>query len=333
MLPELFELPFIHLSVKSYGVMLVIGFLAAVLLMRKLARRIGENPDNITNTALYTLIVGVIGSRAFYVMHHFYLFRDDLPSVFAVWQGGLEFIGGIILAIIFILIYLPAKKLSIRKYMDILVIGLMLGLAFGRIGCYLNGCCFGATTKCPVSIRFPYGSYAYLNQAFPNPDRDRYEPLLDLPAEFFGQFDADTKTWIPAEGSTKYSYRLKPYSLLTDQQKNLVKEKYRLIPVHPSQFYSSANALLLCFILYLFWRKYALTLPGCTFALQLSIYGITRLLLEYIRDDNPFEDAWWVIYKGGTISQNIGIYLVILGTTLMALYIKFRPKTQTSTNP
>jgi len=62
------------------------------------------------------------------------------------------------------------------------------------------------------------------------------------------------------------------------------------------------------------------TRPGQTFALAFILYGITRFLIEYLRDDNPFEYAWWAAYKGGTVSQNMSIYLVILGVVLMAVF-------------
>ncbi len=68
MLPELFEIPFVHLTVKSYGLMMVIGFLSAVYLIRRLSRDITPDPQLITNAALYSLIAGVLGSRLFFVI-------------------------------------------------------------------------------------------------------------------------------------------------------------------------------------------------------------------------------------------------------------------------
>ena len=309
MYPELFELPFIHITVKTYGVMMVIGFLAAMLLMRKMAVRTGDNPDYITNAALYALIAGVIGARVFFVVHHFSEFRGSPASVFALWRGGLEFVGGVIVAVIVTLAYLLKNKLSVRKYMDILAVGLMLGLAFGRIGCFFSGCCFGKPAEVPWAIRFPYGSNAYNSQIFANPQRDRLKPRLELPEDFFYHFIGEDEK------------RLKPFGLLTlDEKEAVTKGIYRCLPVHPSQFYSSANAIFLCALLYLFWRKFSQTRPGCTLGLMFVLYGITRFGLEYLRDDNPFEEAWWAIYKGGTISQNLGIYMAVLGVILMTIF-------------
>jgi len=155
MYPELFKIPFIDLSLPSYGLMMVVGFLAAVFVMRRLSRDITSNPQFITNASLYALIAGVVGARLFYVVHYFDKFRANLLSVFAVWHGGLELLGGALLAVAVILFYLWRHKLPVRRYLDIAAIGLMLALGFGRIGCFLKGDCFGRPTKLPWGVRFP----------------------------------------------------------------------------------------------------------------------------------------------------------------------------------
>ena len=311
--------------------MMVVGFIFAIILMRKMARRIGENPENVVNAALYALITGVVGARIFYVIHNYKdQYANNPLSVFAIWKGGLELLGGVILAIIFILIYLHCRKLSIRRYFDILCTGLLLGLAFGRIGCLLNGCCFGAPADYACAIRFPYASPSYYSQAYPNPARSRTEPQLKVPTEYFGYHDANGN-WISASEFNKYETILKPFDTLTDQQKQEAKHgKYRALKVHPMQLYSSANAFLLCAILYFIWKKLALTKPGYTLACMFVLYGISRFFLEIFRDDNPFEYAWWIIYKGATISQNIGIYMAIFGTILFYLCRKLENRKSNS---
>jgi phosphatidylglycerol:prolipoprotein diacylglycerol transferase len=326
--PELFEIPFIHFTLRSFGPMMVIGFLAGFYLIRKLGRSVVSNPQVITNLALYSLVAGVIGARAFYVIHHFDRLEKPLTSMFAVWQGGLEFYGGVIFAAPVIILYAYYHKLPIRRSLDILAIALMLGLAFGRIGCFLNGCGFGRPTDLPWAVRFPYNSFAYISQINANPERNRPEPQLRLPRDEYQSFvEADGK-WYP-----------KPMQELTEQQKfEVTKGKYRSLAVHPTELYSSANAALLCLLLYLFRRrsqraagsgrvKQLFAQPGQTFALAFILYGVTRFLIEYLRDDNPFEYAWWAVYKGGTVSQNVGIYLIVLGGILMVVFQLVKPKT------
>lgn len=328
MYPELFKIPIIDWPLPSYGLMMVIGFFAAVLVIRRLSRSISPDPELITNACLYALIAGVVGARLFYVLHYFDRFQGNFLSVFALWHGGLEFLGGVILAIAVLIFYLSIHKLSIRHYFDILAVGLMLGLAFGRIGCFLKGDCFGKPTKAACSVRFPYDSDPYRSQVYPNLKRNRPEPYLQLPAEFFDYNEINGKAY----------YGLKLYEDLTQEQRDMIKGgNYRCLPVHPVQLYSSANAVILCLILYLFLRRSQRAAKskdsrklfagaGSTFVLMFILYGVTRFFLEFFRDDNPFEYGWWAIYKGGTVSQNLSIYMVILGVVLMIIFEKIKPK-------
>ena len=294
---------------------MVIGFLAAVYLIRHLSRDITPDPQLITNAALYSLIGGVFGARVFYVLHHLNDFKQDPVSVFEIWNGGLELLGGVILAVTIILLYLIYHKLPIRRYLDILAIGLMLALAFGRIGCFLNGCCFGKPSDLPWAVRFPYNSFAYLSQINPNLERNRLEPQLILPQDEYISFIDKDGHWHPKE-----------FEYLTDQQKiEVTTGKYRCLPVHPTQLYSSAAGAISCLILFLFWRRSKTdkihAKPGCTFSLMFIIYGIARFFIELLRDDNPFE------FDGLTISQNISIAMIILGAVLIVVFQKIKPKT------
>jgi len=307
--------------------MMVIAFLSAVFIIRRLSRNITPDPQLITNAALYSLVAGVVGARLFHVVHYFDHYQGNLLSVFAIWQGGLELLGGVIFAISVIFFYLWYHKLPIRCYLDILAIGLMSALALGRVGCFLNGCCFGKPTNLPWAVRFPYDSPSYRSQVSPDLQRNRTNPQLELPADFFGYFDKQGR-WYSG---------LKPYKDLTRQQKEMLKNdgKYRALSVHPTQLYSSASGAVLCLILYLFWRKSRnadssknagklFTKPGSTFALMFILYGLVRFFIEFLRDDNPFEYGRWAIYRGGTISQNLGIYMTIFGLVLMLIFQRMR---------
>jgi phosphatidylglycerol:prolipoprotein diacylglycerol transferase len=330
--PELFTIPFTNLTLKSYGLMIVIGLVMAIWLIRRLSRHINPDPNLVTNGALYALIAGVAGARLFYVIHYPDTFIENPLSFFAIWQGGLELLGGFILAITVIIIFLLYHKLDIPQHLDILAIAFMLALAFGRIGCFLSGCCFGKPANLPWAVRFPYGSDSFLSQIEPNPKRNRPKPYINPPPpDFYGYTDE----------KGRYYPGLKPYGKLTPEQKALVDNgSLKALPVHPTELYSSANAALISLILYLFWRRTQKNLrapdakklfakPGCTFALLFMLYSVTRSLIEFVRDDNPFEYRWWCIYKGGTISQNLAIYLFVLGIAMMIFFqkLKLKPKT------
>jgi phosphatidylglycerol:prolipoprotein diacylglycerol transferase len=332
--PEIFQIPFIHTSIKSYGLMIVIGLLATIFVIRKLSDRIGQplaNKDAITNGALYALIAGVVGSRIFYVVHHFEQFRrGPILDYFAIWKGGLELLGGVILAMIILLVYLLYLKVPVRRYLDIIAISILLTLGCGRIGCLLNGCCYGKPSTVPWAIRFPYGSLAYQSQAFPDYARNRATPHLLLPDEYYGMV-TENGLWLQSPSDMKFQADLKPRALLTPAQREAVTSgPYRCLPVHPTQVYDSLNAFFLCGILYLFWRyagygsnskipRFRIGKPGCTFALMFILYGPARIFFESIRDDNPFETA------GLTISQLISIGLIVLGIVLMVVFAFAKP--------
>ena len=314
--PILVKVPFLHLTIWSFGAMVVLGVLVALLVTRRMCRSTGLDPEVISNAAMYSLIIGMVGARMFFVVHYYDQFRGDFAGVFAIWRGGLEFLGGAIPAIVFMLFYLRFRKLPVRRYFDILAVGLMLGLSFGRIGCFLNGCCFGKPTDLPWGVRFPYRSYAYLSQINADPKRHRAHAYLDLPrAEYASFYDEDGR-WYP-----------KPLAELTSQQRHEVTEgKYRCLAIHPTQLYAWANALLMSAILYGFWRKsccepdtgtpqHRFWRPGLTVALAFLLYGVTRPVLESLRDDNPFE------FASLTISQIAGIFLFAFGVVLLAAHI------------
>jgi phosphatidylglycerol:prolipoprotein diacylglycerol transferase len=241
--------------------------------------------------------------------------------VFAIWNGGLELIGGVAMAIAVILLYIRYHQLPMRHYLDVLAIGLMAALVFGRIGCFMNGCCYGKPTELPWGVRFPYASFVYHSQVRPDLDRHRPEPRLKLPDEYFGYQD----------GQGGYDPGLKPWKYLTPRQQELVTTgQYRALPVHPTQLYSSLGAGLLGLIFYGIWRRAQraeeagtypfLTKPGSTFSVMFVLYGVGRFLMEWIRDDNPFE------IDSLTISQLLSIALIILGIILIIYVTVSKPE-------
>lgn len=318
MYPELFKIPFTELTVKSYGFMMVVGFLIAIHIVRGLSRRLGHNPEHITNVAIYALITGIVGARVFYVVHYWGNFKNSPIEVFFVWKGGLELLGGVISAILMIIIYLWVQKLPIRRYLDILAIGLMIALAFGRVGCLLNGCCHGKLCSQPWAITFPYASIAYTSQVYADPARDRTEPYFTLPDEFY-------RNYFDQDGQTRRL--LLDDSRLTFEQRNKLRmmKMYRSLPVHPTQIYSSIKGLLITLILYLFWKSGVkareglipynrIYKAGTTSALMLMLYGPARFAIEFFRDGNPYEIGHL------TISQIMGAGLFALGLLLMFIF-------------
>ena len=175
MRPELLTLPIIDWPVKSYGAMLTVGFLTAVWLSIKRAERLKMDPDIVLNISMVCLACGVVFARVFYVVHYWSASFKDQPSPIMAalnfTSGGLEFYGGLIGAIVGAVGYMAIKRVSIRMYTDLLAPAAAWGLAFGRVGCLLNGCCWGGIcvdpqghNTVPWAIRFPHGSPAEVRQ-------------------------------------------------------------------------------------------------------------------------------------------------------------------------
>lgn len=167
MFPVVFTIPFLGIDVPGYGLMLMLGFFGAIFWATHRARRSGADPETIVNCGFIALIAGVVGCRIMYVIHYWDQFRyrgsllDILIAIIDVRKGGMEFYGGFILATLLVPVWLRfVEKVSFRWYMDIIAPSAALGLAIGRIGCYLNGCCHGAICEAPWAVQFPFGSPA-----------------------------------------------------------------------------------------------------------------------------------------------------------------------------
>ena len=131
-----------NLHIYSYGVMLFISFVCGIAIVEHRAKKFGVDPKKITDLALWVLLAVVLGSRLFYVAFHWGEFKDDLV--------------GIIAGIVFVV----RNRLPVRRLIDAVAPAIMLGEGFTRIGCFLNGCCFGRPTSCPTGMHFPASSPA-----------------------------------------------------------------------------------------------------------------------------------------------------------------------------
>ncbi len=167
MFPTILRIGGIH--IYSYGLMLFISFLVGIAVVERRARKFGVDPKKVTDLALWILLAVVVGSRLFYVAFHWSEFSGDLVSIFAFWRGGLAglmFYGGFIGALAAGLIYVRVQKLPTIKLLDAAAPAIVLGEGFTRIGCFLNGCCFGKPTASFLGMKFPLNSAA--GATFPN---------------------------------------------------------------------------------------------------------------------------------------------------------------------
>lgn len=141
------------LPIRSYGLMMVVGFMLGIWrAVRVSKKRYNIEPDRVYDIALVALLGGVIGARAVYILLN--PGTETWSGFFAVWQGGLSFHGGLACAMLLGYIYTRIAKLSFWNVADLVAPSLAIGYAFTRIGCFLNGCCYGAPTNLPWGVRF-----------------------------------------------------------------------------------------------------------------------------------------------------------------------------------
>jgi phosphatidylglycerol:prolipoprotein diacylglycerol transferase len=158
--PELAHWGFIH--IRWYGVMLAAAFLVGTATALREARRLRLDEDRLVTVILVTLVAAVLGARGLYVVEHVDEFRQDWGGVLALWQGGLTLYGGIVAGTVAGLLTARQAGLPMWVVADALTPSLALGTAFGRVGCFLNGCCYGRPTKLPWGVVFPPDSFAGL---------------------------------------------------------------------------------------------------------------------------------------------------------------------------
>ena len=144
-----------EIALPSYGVMLVISFICAILYVRKAAKKFNISLIMIENLAFYVMVGVIIGGRILYVVFHWSQYENDLLGIIRIWQGGMMFFGGFIGALIAGIIYLRKEKTLVLKVADIIAPAIALGTFFTRIGCFLNGCCHGTRSILPWAIKFP----------------------------------------------------------------------------------------------------------------------------------------------------------------------------------
>ncbi|RMH80134.1 MAG: prolipoprotein diacylglyceryl transferase [Acidobacteria bacterium] len=161
MFPVLFE--FFGFKIYTYGVLVALGAILAYYLSLRLAKREGINPNHVENTLLLALLLGIVVSRLSYIVEHPEQV-EGLMDIVAIWNGGMNFFGGLAGGIVGALIGIYRYRLPIWKSADMAVVALSIAHAIGRLGCTSAGCCYGKPFPIDGSIspglhladRFPF---------------------------------------------------------------------------------------------------------------------------------------------------------------------------------
>ncbi|HYW78622.1 MAG TPA: prolipoprotein diacylglyceryl transferase family protein, partial [Thermoguttaceae bacterium] len=298
-------------------------------------------------------VPGIIGARLFYLIEYWpeqYLpvyqqhgLRALLVALIDVSSGGLVVYGSFLGAVTGLLAFVRKYRLPLLAVCDLIAPSIMLGMFLGRLGCLANGCCYGGACDRPWAITFPPEAPPYLEQVARGQmagmlfDGDPKAPPVLLAVD--PQSAAAKAGLKPGDQLTKLNgYEVKGAGHVHGLLREAFKQRQPLIieienrapirldpmpvparshPIHPTQIYSSLNALVLCLLLLAYdpFRRR----DGELFALMLSVYPIARFLLEIIRTDESS-----VFGTGLSISQNVSLALLLAASGLWC-YILTRP--------
>lgn len=146
--------------VRTFGVLVALGFVFGMWTAARRAARVSINPEKILDLGPWLLGAGLLGARAMYVLNYWEKDFSGRPWIetFQIWNGGLVFYGGLLLAILVGIWRVKTMGLPVWTVADCIAPSIALGHVFGRFGCFFNGCCFGQPTRQPWGVQFPSSS-------------------------------------------------------------------------------------------------------------------------------------------------------------------------------
>jgi phosphatidylglycerol:prolipoprotein diacylglycerol transferase len=387
--PKMME-PGLGIPIRGYGVCLLVAILSALCLVLRLAKRKQIPSELIFSLCLWAVLGGVLGARIFYITEYWQeMVRYEngqlqlgttLYNLVNIANGGLVVYGSIFGGMLGSLIFMIRNKMPVWATFDLMAPAMMLGLSIGRIGCLLNGCCYGGVTDVAWGIVFPEGSPAHFHQiehgqtfycglkfaeqsigntlflavkeVQPESEAARVglKPNMLLRG-IVGVIDGKPLAWeigtrrvIPhtsnrfacaccqkQESGTwrdvfewiAYLQKMSPdkkirFDIYADSMKTgttpyfVTPTPSTVLPVHPTQIYSSFTAAILCVILLMLGRlNFFRSRNGLVFASFLILYSMARFILEIIRiDEGSF------LGTGITVSQNVSILVFVVGAVL-----------------
>ncbi|MBR3039846.1 MAG: prolipoprotein diacylglyceryl transferase [Lachnospiraceae bacterium] len=147
-------------TIHGYGLMIAIGIAAAIVIAILRARKKKIDPDPILDVALIVLFAGFLGGKIMYIIVDWKEFIKAENKWGYLGGGGFVVYGGIILVLLACAVYFRIRKMDFFEYFDLIMPEVSVAQGFGRIGCFLAGCCYGSVTDSPLGVVFPPESFA-----------------------------------------------------------------------------------------------------------------------------------------------------------------------------
>jgi phosphatidylglycerol:prolipoprotein diacylglycerol transferase len=314
--------------IRGYGVMLLVAIGVGIAMAVHRARRHGIAPDTIFALVFWLFVAGIAGARAFFVIEYWeerYAGRpwgETIIDVLRFTEGGLVVYGSVIGGLVAFVWFVRRHGLPLLGMADIIAPCFMAGLAIGRIGCLLNGCCYGGQCDLPWAVTFPVDSPPFMDQLVHGELHGVRLVEIDGPtAQGVGLVEGETtKSLSTINGesvasladasrvlSEAYAYSKPVEFKLADGAivQRPAATRPRSLPVHPTQLYSTIDAGLTAWLLWA-WFPHRRR-DGEVALLMFTIYPVTRFLTEAIRTDEAA-----IFGTGLSISQNVSLIVLVL---------------------
>ena len=330
----------VGLPIRGYGLMLMLGVISAVGLCYFRAKRFGWSVDELLSLAFATIASGIVGARVFFVVQKW----SDLPGetlaerlfeALKFTEGGLVVYGCLIGGFMGIATWSWWRGHRLLALADLVMPGFLLGLAIGRIGCLLNGCCYGGYCDSNLpAISFPRGSFPYMEQLesgellgirIAKMETDGAKGMI---ASVRTQSWAEENDLRPGQRITAIRTEIHPPPPGKDPagppqvtaEVEVEGQSFVASPVlpkrslrtHPTQIYSTINAALLSGFLFCLWPN--VRRDGTVFAFGLILYGMSRMIEEWIRIDEAGQFGTSL-----SISQWISLAGISMGLMIIAI--------------
>jgi len=343
------------LPIRGYGVMLMLATITAVGLAAYRAQQVGIDPEIIYSLAITMFIAGIIGARLFYVVEYWNQefsprrtgsILATIQSVANVPKGGLVVYGSVLFGVPAAIWFCLRRGLNVLAIGDIIAPSMVIGQSLGRVGCFLNGCCFGAVCLTNnYAITFPADSPPYMQHeslgwrsgiwldvkepedvlavAYIDPGSPVAASGLQVGSQVLTINGAEVQSVDDARA--KLATAAGAFEIATPEgifRWNAAKPPARSVPIHATQLYAAIDAALLACVLWFFYPFRVR--DGEVFALLLTIHPITRFLIEMIRTDEP-KGVLTLCGYPLTISQCLSIGLLAAGIVLWVV-IELRPR-------
>lgn len=277
-------------KIAFYGVLIAAGMLLGIAISRWKARKTGQDQDIYLDFALWAIPFSVLGARIYYVIFQWDQFKDNFWSIFNIRQGGLAIYGGVIVAILSVIIYSRIKKMNLGLMADTGIIGLILGQIIGRWGNFFNREVFGKFTDSVFAMQIDISDKALSSI---------YNPSLVSESLLRNMFAGKEDT----------------LNNIIEIRNNIMvlSDGRQFIQVHPTFLYESVWNILVLIILLIAWPKKKFN--GEILLLYFAGYGFGRFFIEGIRTDQLY--IWGT---GLAVSQVLSAILFIAAVILIVIF-------------